>query len=94
MISISFEANIIDGDLRHQESLVTWEGRRVRVTLESSGPAATGAPDEADSPVGLDVEKDVYVKIPFKTEVVEGAAVVEGGRLRPCLILPEELPDD
>jgi hypothetical protein len=40
------------------------------------------------------VETDLYVKMPFPGEVLRNAVLVEGAGIRPCLILPEELPDD
>jgi hypothetical protein len=39
------------------------------------------------------VESNVYVELPFPGEVLQDAVIVEGQPLRPCIILPEELPD-
>jgi hypothetical protein len=40
------------------------------------------------------VETEVFVKMPFPGDVLQDAVVVEGESIRPCIILPEELPDE
>jgi hypothetical protein len=85
MMTKMFEARVVNGRLQHGESLDAFEGRQVRVTLEA-------APDEGRAPVA--VEHDIHVRLPFPGEPLPAARVIEGGPLRPCLVLPEDLPDE
>lgn len=102
MITKTFTARIENGQLRYQEPLADLEGREVQVTLILNGTPATPTPaaneeqepPDPEPPEWLDVEKDIYVKMPLKSEIIENAVVLEGGPLQPCIILPEELPDD
>jgi hypothetical protein len=76
--------------LRHQESLTAFEGQQVQVTVAAQSPTPSpGVPEQAgveEPPEWLDVEKDVYVKMPLQGDVLHHAVVVEGGPLRPTLI--------
>lgn len=99
MVVKTFPALVADGHLQHDESLAAFEGQQVQVTVvarTSSAPQPTPA-EESDGPVPpdwLDVEKDVYVKMPFPSAILKDMTVVEGSPLRPCIILPEDLPDE
>src|SRR4051794_8486611 len=90
MLTKLFEAKVVNGQLHHQETLVSFEGQAVGVTLmapppcrpiaEPADPSAAGEPAE-----GLDVEKEIYVPMPFRSEVVGDMVVMEEGRLQPCI---------
>jgi hypothetical protein len=99
MLTRTFEARVENGQLHAEEPLTALEGQRVRITLVPLPPSAPTFPEDEqhgvmEAPDEMDVEKDVYVKIPLPGEDVEGAVIVKGGPLQPCLIFPEELPDD
>ena len=49
---------------------------------------------EAEPPEWMAVETDIYVKMPFPGELLKDAVIVEGEPMRPCIILPEESPDE
>ena len=94
MVVKTFAARIANGQLQHDESLASLEGQQVRVTVvaqQANGPLPEAA---EDPPNWLQVEKDVYVKMPFRGETLTNVTVVDGGRLPPCLILPEQLPHE
>lgn len=98
MQATTFEARVVNGQLQYQTPLDALEGHQVRVTVDVLAPNG-GMPDASRPPTDevpgdLDVEKDVYVKMPFKSAVLKDAVVVEGGPMNPCIILPEELPDE
>ena len=93
----TFSAEVTNGQLRFQESLVDLEGRRVLVVLDDFPTKVENRPRLTPDPVqidDLDIEQDVPpFQRPFRWEAVN-AVVKDSGPLRPCLILPEELPDD
>jgi hypothetical protein len=96
MMTVTFEAQVENGQVRQPESLAPFEGQKVQVTV--TAPSKSAPPDRAEEgdeplPEGLDVERDVYVKMPLPGEILRDAVVVEGGRMQPTLIFPEELPD-
>jgi len=99
MAGKTFPAVVTDGQLRHKQSLEAFEGQEVYVTLVakpfSASPCQrTGPVRDDELPGGMDVEHDLYVKIPLTGEVVPEALVVEGPSIRPCIILPEDSPDE
>lgn len=99
MLTKTFEARVEKGLLQHRESLRAFEGQQVYVTLIAPAAPQTQPEGKArlpaeEPPAELDVEKDVYVQVPLPGEVLKDAVVVEGSPLRPCLIFPEELPDE
>ena len=98
----TFDARVINGRLQYQAPLDALEGQLVRVFLDILAPdilapqdsKPLSPPPSDESPEDMDVEKDVYVKMPFASEVLKDAVIIEGGPMEPCIILPEELPDD
>ena len=99
MVAKTFSAQVVGGQLRHQESLAAFEGQEVRVTVAPPpSPVSESAPptDSRDAvpPEWMAVETDICIKMPFSSEVLKNAVIVEGAPMRPCLILPEESPDE
>ena len=96
MLEEEFEARVLNGQLVPAESLRHFEGQRVHVTV--SAPKRTPQPAIAEAepapPQDLDIEKDVYVRMPLPGKVVVRPVIVQGTGLRPCLIFPEDLPDE
>jgi len=78
----SFDAVITNGRIHHQENLLPWEGKEVQVTVHLR------ATDDVP-PADIDVEKDVYRKMPVKTSVVETRRIRNIGSATPSVILPE-----
>lgn len=99
MVTKTFPARVANGRLQYDESLAAFEGQQVHITLLASEPPqrtrSTGERllDEA-APEGMDVEKDIYVPMALTGEVLRNPVVLEGGPLKPCLVIPEELPDE
>jgi hypothetical protein len=102
MVIKTFEAQVYDGRLHFQEPLADLEGQQVRVTIiagpsspNATTPSATEPIDEdgIEPPDWLQVEKDVYVKIPFRGEILSNPVIIDGGSLRPTAIFPEDLPE-
>lgn len=97
MFEQGFDARVIDGQLIPTEPLRAFEGKEVRVTLSVPAESTRAAIDESSDvqpPDNFDVEKDIYVRMPFRSVVVHHPPLVNGGALKPCLILPEDLPND
>src|SRR4051794_8852430 len=95
MLTVTFEARVEQGRLCLPESLAAFEGQSVQVTVTARTPAAPAPDEEPDPepPDWLDVERDVYVKMPLRGETLHDVVVVEGGPRQPTVILPE-LPID
>jgi hypothetical protein len=94
MTTTTFEARVVNGQLQYRAPLDAFEGRQVRVTLDVLGePSPQEAPSD-EPPEWLDVEKDVYIKMPRQVEILKDVKIVEKGPRQPRLILPEELPDE
>ena len=80
--------------------LDAFEGQALRLTVEVIQQSAENSPGGIDQspsdepPEWMDVEKDIYVKMPRKTKILKVVEIVEGGPLQPCIILPDPLPDD
>lgn len=99
----TFEATVSGGRLEH-ESLRELEGARVhvqvtveRAELESSAAdpeSAAPAEEELQPPEWLDVEVDLYVRMPVEEVILKDVKVIDEGPAPPCIILPEVLPDD
>jgi hypothetical protein len=94
-----FPAVVSDGKLRHDQSLEAFEGQEVYVTLIAKPLSASPSPRtspvwEVEPPVGMDVEHEICVKARLAGEVVLDALVVEGSSMKPCIILPEDSPDE
>lgn len=98
MLRKAFAAEVANGQLRFRESLADLEGQRVLVTLglypqpDASEERLPLSPNPRPSD-GLDIERDVNFRMPFRWETVT-ASVADAGSLRPCLILPEESTDE
>ena len=96
MIRRAFPADVMNGQLRFQESLADLEGRRVLVVLDECETASNQWPQlvpDARAIDEKDVEKDVSFHMPFRWEPVK-ATVTDKGALRPCLIVPEDSPNE
>jgi hypothetical protein len=83
----SFDAVITDGRIQHEENLRPWEGEEVRVTVHFRIR-------EIAQPDGLDIERDVYLKMPVKTTIVGTNKIRDIGAAKPSVILPEGIEDD
>jgi hypothetical protein len=105
MVTKTFEARVVNGQLQHDQALDAFEGQQVRITLVAPASAPPNGqeksllngpeePPEVEPPEWLDVEKDVYVRMPGKVEILENVTLVDCGPGRPSLIFPEELPDE
>ena len=84
MTTSSFDARIINGQLVPADPLRAFEGRQVHVVV--SAAASNGEPEPPDD---MDVEKDVYVRIPLASQTMSDAVIVAGADLKPTVILPE-----
>jgi hypothetical protein len=93
MFAEEFDALVLNGQLVPPEPLRMFEGQRVHVTL-AIPPVPIDAKAAIEPIPELDVEKDVSVRMPFPGTAVSNPKIVQGPGLRPCLIFPEELPDD
>jgi hypothetical protein len=105
MTQITIAAQVVNGHLQHEQSLAELEGQRVTLTVVPSGPASgNGATQptpqavekaefDPEPPPWLDVEHDVYFPIKVPRQLLEKKPVIVR-RGKPCIILPEELPDD
>ena len=90
MIAHSFDARVSNGQLIPAEALRAFEGRQVHIAIAMSDTELSN--DEP--PDDFDVEKDVYVRLPLPGKVIVQPVIIKGSGLRPCLILPEDLPDE
>ena len=93
MLEQEFDAQVCNGQLVPSEPLECFEGQRVHVTL-TAVPFALDNHLEMGLAHDRDVEKDVYVRMPFPSRLVANPTIVAGGMLKPCLIFPEDLPDE
>ncbi len=97
-MTTTFETQVVNGRLQYQVPLDAFEGQHVRVTVDvvaAPQPKPNGQqPPSEEPPEGMDVEKEIYVKMPRKVEILKGVKVVDLGPAQPRFILPEELPDD
>jgi len=96
MVHRAFPAEVTNGQLRFQESLADLEGRRVLVVLDEYESPSKPWPRLTPDPLSLDeldIEHDVSFRMPFQWEPIK-ATVVDGGPLRPSLIVPEEISDE
>lgn len=87
----TFEAQIIGGQLVPGELLKAFEGQRVQVTVSAPEAARSQSSDsDPEPPEDMDVEKDVYVRMPLPSKDAPNLTLVRGEALKPCLIFPEE----
>lgn len=95
MVRKSFAADITNGQLCFHESLSDLEGHRVMVLIDDldglHAPATRLSPQPFEEEI--DSIEDVNFVRPFLRRRVS-AVVQEGGKLRPCLILPEGDADE
>ncbi len=96
MLKQEFDACVVDGQLVPADALRAFEGHQVHVTIAVPPVFASPSRDapENAAPEDLDVEKDVYVAMPFPETVMQEPIIVDGGRLKPCLIFPEDVEDE
>lgn len=101
MVVKTFPASIADGKLRYEEPLSDLEGQQVEVTVVAAEPSRAGGPSKSEAadeecapPAWMDIEREVFAKLAFPSELVERPRLVDGEPLRPCAIVPEELPDE
>lgn len=95
MIQKTFPAEVTNGQLRFQASLADLEGRRFVVILDECETPLDEWPRLTPEPLtddDLDAEPDVNFQRPFDWQTVT-VSVGDGGKLPPCLILPEECSD-
>lgn len=93
------DTTIVSGQLQPGDLLQPYEGQEVRVNLtlrSTDSPARSTPPTDSISEAleVLDVERKVVVRLPFPSEVLKNAVVVEGSPMRPCLIVPDKPFDD
>jgi hypothetical protein len=106
MTQITIPAQVVNGHLQHEQSLPELEGQRVVATLtvvpkEAADLPTNGIPSDLGGdadfdpkpPPWLEVENDVYFPMTVPEILLEiKELIVEEGT--PCIILPEELPDE
>ena len=76
MTTSSFDARIFNGQLVPAEPLRAFEGREVHIVV--SVAPTTGTNGEPEPPDDMDIEKDVYVRIPLASQLMSDAVVVAG----------------
>ena len=91
MTASSFDAQIVNGQLVPAEPLRPFEGRQVHVVVSVR---ALPVEEATEPPEDMDVEKDVYVRLPLLSKAIGNPIIANEAKLKPCLILPEDLPDD
>ncbi len=92
MIRRAFPAEVTNGQLRFQASLTDLEGRRVMVVLDDCESSSSQWPQLTSGPMAddeIDIEHEIDLQRPFSWETV-AVTVSDGGKLPPCVILPEE----
>ncbi|GEM_PF-4567727 len=107
MTQITIPAQVVSGHLRHKKALTELEGQHVIATLtavpndSTNGQTANAMPSDLggdpdfdpEPPPWLEVEHDVYFPMTVPEILLEKKPlIVERGT--PCIILPEELPDE
>lgn len=105
MTPITISAQVVNGHLQHEKSLAELEGQHVLVTLtvakeSANGTVAPAPPKPVESaefdpepPPWLEVENDVYFPITAPAKPL-GKVKIRKRRGKPCIILPEVLPDE
>ena len=106
MTQITIPAQVVNGHLHHEKSLAELEGQHVLATLTvvpteapngKAAPAPQASVERADfdpePPPWLEIENDVYFPITVPTKSL-GKVKIRKRRGEPCIILPEELPDE
>jgi hypothetical protein len=106
MTQITIPAQVVNGHLQHEKNLTELEGEHVLATLAvvpkegANGASSPVSPKPEESaefdpepPEWLEIEHDVYfpIKVP---KIPLGKVTVRVREGKPCIILPEELPDD
>jgi hypothetical protein len=105
MTQITIPAQVVNGHLQHEKNLAELEGQHVVATLTvvpTDGANGTTAlppkPDKSENfdpepPPWLEIENDVYFPISVPAKSL-GKVKIRKRRGKPCIILPEELPDE
>ena len=92
MITSSFDARIVNGQLVPADPLRALEGQQGHVVV--SVPPSAELDALVEPPEEMDVEKDVYVRLALPSEMIANPIIAAGTELRPSLIFPEDLPDE
>lgn len=102
---MSFEGTVHDGVVVFENGQPPPEGARVNVIVRETPASANGQPAvtppkpaenaefDPEPPPWLEVENDVYFPINVP-EISLGKVNIRVEKGEPCIILPEELPDD
>ncbi len=105
MTQFTIPAQVVNGHLQHERSLQEFEGQRVIATLtvvtddskngesEKTAPQKLSADFDPEPPPWLEVEHDLYFPMTVPS-ISLGIVKVKVEEARPCIILPEELPDE
>lgn len=105
MTQITIPAQVVNGHLQHERSLPEFEGQRVIATLtvvaedskngasEKAPPQEPSAEFDPEPPPWLEVEHDLYFPMTVPS-ISLGKVKVNVEEGKPCIILPEELPDE
>ncbi|MBI3823115.1 MAG: hypothetical protein HY289_10610 [Planctomycetes bacterium] len=106
MTQFTIPAQVVNGHLQHEQSLAELEGQQVQVTLTvAPKDAVNGTPKPAQTmpkqseesdpepPPWLEIEHDVYFPMTVPEKPL-GKVKIHKRRGKPCIILPEELPDE
>lgn len=103
MSQITIPAQVVNGHLQHDKSLTELEGQHVLATLTlvpngqpapaPSQPSSDNVNFDPDPPEWLEIENDVYFPISVPS-VPLGKLRVRVEKGKPCIILPEDLPNE
>lgn len=105
MTQITIPAQVVNGHLQHERSLPEFEGQRVIATLtvvaedskngasEKAPPQELSADFDPEPPPWLEVEHDLYFPMTAPS-ISLGIVKIKVEEGKPCIILPEELPDE
>jgi len=80
---MTFESVVTGNGIPSDDSLSEWNGKRVHVHVRQ-------VEDEDD----LDVEKEVYFRMPVAKEVLKGVRLSDLGRAEPVIILADDIADE
>ncbi len=106
MMQITVSAQVVNGHLQHEKNLAELEGKHVLATLAvvpkegANGASSPVSPKpeksaelDPEPPEWLEIEKDLYFPITVPS-ISLGNVKIRVERGEPCIILPEDLPDE